>query len=106
MALGLSQNCAPIFSHVSIAGSFDGASSMGLPNHDLYRRALALLARARKAHCMTSADLAAKLGFAEDFVAQYEAGHWRLDPAEYIFVARAVGVDPYELLAQAEDEVG
>jgi hypothetical protein len=47
-----------------------------------------------------------KLGFAEDFVTKYEAGHWRLDPAEYIFVARALGVDPYELLAQAESDVG
>jgi hypothetical protein len=55
---------------------------------------------------MNPADLAAKLGFADDFVAEYEGGHWRLDPAEYILVARALGVDPYELLAQAEDEVG
>ena len=31
------------------------------------------------------------------------AGH---DPAEYVAIARAVGVDPYELLAQAENEVG
>jgi transcriptional regulator with XRE-family HTH domain len=77
---------------------------MGLPNHDLYRHALALLARARKAQSMNPADLAAKLGVADDFVAEYEAGHWRLDPAEYIFVARALGVDPYELLARAENE--
>ena len=28
------------------------------------------------------------------------------DPAEYVAIARAVGVDPYELLAQAENEVG
>jgi transcriptional regulator with XRE-family HTH domain len=77
---------------------------MGLPNHDLYRRALALLARTRKAQSMNPVDLAAKLGFAEDFVAEYEAGHWRLDPAEYIFVARALGADPYELLVQAENE--
>jgi transcriptional regulator with XRE-family HTH domain len=79
---------------------------MSLPDHDLYRRALALLARARKGQAMSYADLAAKLGLAEDFVAEYEAGHWQLDPAEYIFIARAVGVDPYELLAQAENEVG
>lgn len=31
------------------------------------------------------------------------AGH---DPAEYVAIARAVGVDPYKLLAQAENEVG
>ena len=31
------------------------------------------------------------------------AGH---DPVEYVAIARAVGVDPYELLAQAENEVG
>ena len=28
------------------------------------------------------------------------------DAAEYVAVARAVGVDPYELLAQTENEVG
>ena len=72
---------------------------MSLPDHHLYRRALALLAQAREAQSISSADLAMKLGFAEDFVAEYEAGHWRLDPAEYVFVARALGVDPYELLA-------
>jgi ribosome-binding protein aMBF1 (putative translation factor) len=79
---------------------------MGLPNHDLYRRTLVLLAQARKAQSICSADLAAKLGFAEDFVAEYEGGHWRLDPAEYTFVGRALGVDPYELLEQAEHEAG
>ena len=31
------------------------------------------------------------------------AGH---DPAEYVAIARAVGIDPYELLAQPENEVG
>jgi hypothetical protein len=29
-----------------------------------------------------------------------------LDPAEYIAVCRAIGVDPYELLQKAEKEVG
>src|ERR1700727_2700410 len=28
------------------------------------------------------------------------------DPAEYVAIARAVGVDPYKSLAQAENEVG
>ena len=58
-----------------------------------------------KHQSLSSADLAAKLGFSEDFIAEYEAGHWRFDPAEYVFIARAIGIDPYELLAQAENEV-
>jgi transcriptional regulator with XRE-family HTH domain len=79
---------------------------MPMPNHDLYRRALALLVRARKAQGVSPSDVAAKLGFAEEFVSEYEAGRWRLDPAEYVAIARAVGVDPYELLQQAEQETG
>jgi transcriptional regulator with XRE-family HTH domain len=77
---------------------------MSMPNHDLYRRALALLIHARKAQGMSARGLAEKLGVAQDFVDQYEAGRWRLDPAEYVAIARAVGVDPYELLLQAEQE--
>jgi transcriptional regulator with XRE-family HTH domain len=74
---------------------------MAMPNHDLYRCALALLICARKAQGMSGSGLAEKLGVAQDFVAQYEAGSWRLDPAEYVTIGRAVGVDPYELLQQA-----
>jgi transcriptional regulator with XRE-family HTH domain len=79
--------------------------AMAMPNHDLYRRALTLLIRARKAQGLSASGLGEKLGFAQDFVAQYEAGQWRLDPGEYVAIARAVGVDPYELLQQAEQEV-
>ena len=79
---------------------------MPMPNHDLYRGALALLIRARQAQGVTPADLAAKLGFELAFVLKYEEGRQRLDPAEYVAIAGAVGVDPYELLQQAEDEAG
>jgi transcriptional regulator with XRE-family HTH domain len=76
---------------------------MPMPNHDLYRAALSLLVRARVAQGMSQADVAAKLGCRDDFIAEYEAGRWRLDPAEYVAIARAVGVDAYELLQQAEE---
>jgi cytoskeletal protein RodZ len=79
---------------------------MPMPNLDLYRRAVTLLMQARKAQGMTIADVAAKLGFALDFVEAYETGCWRLDPAEYVAIARLIGVDPHELLQQAEEEVG
>jgi hypothetical protein len=46
-----------------------------------------------------------RLEFA-DFVDAYETGCWRRDPAEYVAIARLIGVDPYELLQQAEEEVG
>ena len=75
-------------------------------NHDLYRRAVALLMRARKPHGLSIADVAAKLGFSEDFVDAYGTACWRLDPAEYVAIARLIGVDPYELMQQAEEEVG
>ena len=53
---------------------------MTMPNHDLYRRAVVLLMNARKAQGLSIADVAAKLGFAVDFVDAYETGCWRLDP--------------------------
>ena len=79
---------------------------MTMPNHDFYRRSIALLMQARKAQGMSIAGVAAKLGFAVEFVDSYETGCWRLDPAEYVAISRLIGVDPYELLRQAEAEVG
>jgi ribosome-binding protein aMBF1 (putative translation factor) len=79
---------------------------MSTTSRDLYSRILALLTRARAAQGVSSADLATKHGISEEFVADFEAGRTRLDPAEFVTIARAVGVDPYELLAQAEQEVG
>jgi hypothetical protein len=40
------------------------------------------------------------------FVSSYESGDRLLDPAEYIAICRAIGVDPYELLQKAEKEDG
>jgi len=69
---------------------------------DLYDKSLAALVEARKKAGVTQAQLAAKLGRPQSFVAKYEGRERRLDVAEYLMIARAVGADPYRLLRGAE----
>jgi transcriptional regulator with XRE-family HTH domain len=69
---------------------------------DLYQTALDLLIKAREDAGLSVDDLAARFGPSGDFVTSYEAGQRLLDPAEFIAIARAIGVDPYELLRRAE----
>jgi len=68
----------------------------------LYQAALALIVEARISAGLPRADLAARFGQPETFVTSYEIGERLLDPAEFIAIARAIGVDPYELLQRAE----
>jgi transcriptional regulator with XRE-family HTH domain len=68
----------------------------------LYQAALQLLIEARESAQFSQVELAARFGKPEAFVASYESGERLLDPAEFIAIARAIGVDPYELLRQAE----
>ncbi|CAD5273048.1 conserved hypothetical protein [Bosea sp. 62] len=68
----------------------------------LHARVVALLVAARRDHCLTQADLARRLGRSTNFVFRVEAGARHLDVAEFIVIARALEVDPYELLRQAE----
>ena len=55
---------------------------------------------------MTQADLADRLGRPQSFVAKYEGRERRLDVAEYLSIARELGVDPYKLLKGAEKDAG
>jgi transcriptional regulator with XRE-family HTH domain len=68
----------------------------------LYQTAVQLLIEARESAQLSQTELAARFGQPEAFVASYESGARQLDPAEFIAIARAIGVDPYELLRQAE----
>jgi transcriptional regulator with XRE-family HTH domain len=68
----------------------------------LYQTVLALLTETRQRAGLSQADLAARFGLTEQFVISYEDGSRLLDPAEYLAICRAIGVDPYELLRQAE----
>lgn len=69
---------------------------------DLYQTALALLIEAREEAGLSRQELAERFNQPEAFVASYESGDRLLDPAEFVAIARAIGVDPYELLKQAE----
>lgn len=68
----------------------------------LHARVIALLVAARRDHGLTQADLARRLGRSTNFVFRVEAGARHLDVAEFIAIARALEVDPYALLRQAE----
>jgi transcriptional regulator with XRE-family HTH domain len=73
----------------------------------LYQAALALIIEARNSAGLSRAELAARFEQPETFVTSYEIGERLLDPAEFIAIAREIGVDPYELLQRAElDERG
>jgi transcriptional regulator with XRE-family HTH domain len=69
-----------------------------------YDRALEQLVRARKGARITQASLAGMLGRPQSFVAKYESGERRLDVAEFVGIARAIGSDPFKLLKATERE--
>lgn len=68
----------------------------------LHTRVVALLVAARRDRRLTQADLALRLGRSTNFVFRVEASARHLDVAEFIAIARALEVDPYELLRRAE----
>lgn len=69
---------------------------------DLYKALLRALIQARKAAGITQVELAARIGRRQTFVSKYETEERRLDVAEYIAIARAVGAEPFELMRTAE----
>ena len=73
---------------------------------NLYQTALALLIDARIKAGLTKAALAKRFDQPEALIASYEVGDRLLDPAEFIAICRAIGVDPYMLLQQAESASG
>jgi transcriptional regulator with XRE-family HTH domain len=73
---------------------------------DLYDKSLAALVEARKKAGVTQTQLAVKLGRPQSFVAKYEGRERRLDVAEFVGIARAMGVDPFKLLKAAGKKKG
>jgi transcriptional regulator with XRE-family HTH domain len=72
----------------------------------LYLRMLEALIRARNSAGLTRSQLAALVGVPVLVIADCESGAHRLDPAEFIAICRAVGVDPYALMQEAENADG
>ena len=69
---------------------------------DAHRRLLDLLITARKQTGQTQAQLAARLGRPQSFVAKYENGEHRLDLIEFLSVMRAVDADPVEAVRELQ----
>lgn len=63
-----------------------------------------LLVQARKDSGLTQAELGERIGQRQTFVSKFELGERRLDVAEFVTVARAIGSDPNELIASAESD--
>jgi len=72
----------------------DGAQlrkSLGSARH---KALIDLLIQKREAAGMTQADLAARLGEYQSFVARIESGQRRIDVVEFLDLAEALGLDP------------
>lgn len=61
---------------------------------------IALLVKERAERKILQKDLAAVLGKQQSFIAKVEGGERRLDVAEFLGYAAALGADPNELLIQ------
>lgn len=67
--------------------------------HEHFRK---LLADARRGAGLTQMALANKLGRPQSFVSKFERGERRLDVIEFLDVARALRVDPAQIIADLE----
>lgn len=63
-----------------------------------------LLVQARKDAGITQVELGKRLGQRQTFVSKFELGERRLDVAEFVTVAKAIGVDPYDIIHAAETD--
>ena len=69
--------------------------------HDArYRRLIDALADARRDAGLTQLKLAQRLGRQQQFVSKYESGERRLDVVEFADIARLLGLDPADLIAE------
>lgn len=66
-----------------------------------YKSVVAVLFEARTRAGVGQVELAARLGKAQSFVSRVETGERRVDVVEFCAIARAIGADPYALLAEA-----
>jgi len=70
------------------------------------RQLTALLVQTRRARGLTQAEVAARLGKPQSFVAKVEGGERRLDVIEFIDLAGALRVSPADLIARLQRTPG
>jgi transcriptional regulator with XRE-family HTH domain len=56
------------------------------------------LVEARGKAGLTQGELAARLDRTQSFVSKYERGERRLDVVEFLEIARAIGLDPFQVI--------
>jgi len=67
-----------------------------------YRRLRRILVGARRAAGLTQAAVAERLGRPQSFVSKYESGERRLDVADLLLVAQALGINATSVVADLE----
>jgi transcriptional regulator with XRE-family HTH domain len=72
---------------------------------DAYASVLRVLVEARKSAGLTQAELARRVGSQQPIISLIERGVRRIDVLEFYVLARAIGVDPVSVFAQATREV-
>jgi transcriptional regulator with XRE-family HTH domain len=77
--------------------------SLNSPRHELVKAALI---QQRKAVGMSQADVAAKLGRPQSYIAKVEGGERRIDVVELIDLAQVIGLDLVRLVRDASEVAG
>ena len=75
---------------------------MTTTNSPEYVRFRDLLTDARRKQGKVQEDVANYLGKPQSFVSKYESGERRLDVVEFLEIARALDIDPVEIIAELE----
>lgn len=70
-----------------------------------YESFLRRLISARKTAEITQQELANRLGRFQSFVSKYERRERRLDVVEFVRIAKAIGIDPCEIVREIETHV-
>lgn len=78
------------------------AKSLHTPEYEFFR---SLLITAREKAGLTQAEVSARLGRPQSFVAKYEGGERRLDVVEFIQVSAALDVDAQVILADVQARI-
>ena len=68
--------------------------------NDAYKAFIAGLIGARKAAGLSQVELAARLGMPQSYVSKVERCERRLDVIEFCEIARAIGINPGDLLGE------